>query len=87
MYICQKCTEKHALKTRPTTSSSGVCDICFQLPDPLLAWTDELMRVFPGDGLPSVEEQLKARLTESGNRKSAMQIVAPTIDAAPAWFH
>jgi hypothetical protein len=63
MYICKKCADAHKLETRHPTSSNGVCEICFKPEN--LAWTDQLMRTFPGDGLPTTEEQLKTRKTQA----------------------
>lgn len=64
MYICQKCADAHKLETRHPTTSNGVCEICFKPEN--LAWTDQLMRTFAGDGLPTTEEQLKAHAQSSG---------------------
>lgn len=48
MYICKQCAENHQLETGFSTTSNGVCEICFKPKH--LAWTDQLRRTFSGHG-------------------------------------
>jgi len=56
MYVCNDCITKHVLNIGYWTTT-GICEIC-QKSFVHLVWTNDLYRVFEGDGLPSVEEQL-----------------------------
>jgi len=59
IYACQKCIEKHKLRTGWATTSNGICEVCEGEPDPLMSWVPDIHREFVGRG--TVKEQLEAR--------------------------